>query len=141
MGAIAHYLCIGCPLGCQLEVEAEGKEILAIRGFACRRGREFAVREHTDPRRMVTTTVQVRGGDLPRVPVKTKEPIPKYEATRLCEELHKISLHAPVRHGEVVLADALGFGVDVVATRDVALGEGVVRIAEYAGARSSSPKV
>ena len=43
---ITHYLCIGCPLGCRLEVE-EGLEgaIVEVRGFSCKRGERFARQE------------------------------------------------------------------------------------------------
>lgn len=114
-----HYLCIGCPLGCRLEVEAEAEEIVEVRGFACRRGEEFAIQEHTDPRRVVTTTVRVTGGMWPRLPVKTEGVIPKAKVILLCRALHCLTLSAPVKLGEVVLSDALGTGIDVVAARDL----------------------
>jgi len=114
-----HYLCIGCPLGCRLELEAEAEDIVEVRGFACRRGEEFAIQEHTDPRRVVTTTVRVTGGVWSRLPVKTAGAIPKGKLLPLCRALHKLTLAAPVKLGEVVLADALGTGIDVVATRDL----------------------
>jgi CxxC motif-containing protein len=117
-----EYLCIGCPLGCRLEVDAEDHEVVEVRGFSCKRGKEFAVQEHTDPRRFVTTTVRVDGGVWPRLPVKTADAVPKATVADLCRELHRVRLQAPVRLGDVVLADALGTGVDVVATRDIPAG-------------------
>lgn len=122
MSVLKHYLCIGCPLGCQLEVEAEGSEIRAIRGFSCRKGEEFARVEHTDPRRMVTTTVRVRGGAFPRVPVKTEAPVPKDTVDRLCEELHRITVDAPVNPGDVILYSNSWLTTNVVATREVIRG-------------------
>lgn len=115
-----RYTCIGCPLGCRLEVEVRGGEIVAVRGFSCRRGREFAVQEHTDPRRIVTTTVRVRGGVLPRLPVRTRVPFPKDRVRELCAVLHELTVDAPVALGDVVMENALGTGVAVAATRDVA---------------------
>lgn len=117
--AITNYLCIGCPLGCHLEVEHDGDEILEVRGHSCKRGKEFAAQEHTDPRRMLTTTVRIDGGLWPKIPVKTKAPIPKAMVIPVCNALHNIRLNAPCKMGEVVLADALGTGVDIVATRDM----------------------
>jgi CxxC motif-containing protein len=114
-----HYLCIGCPLGCRLEVEEEAGAVVEVRGFACKRGQEFALQEHTDPRRVVTTTVRVTGGVWPRLPVKTAKAIPKAKVLPLCRALHALTLEAPVKLGQVVMADALGTGVDVVATRDL----------------------
>lgn len=120
MSTITHYLCIGCPLGCRLEVEEDDHgHIVEVRGFACRRGKEFAEREHTDPRRMVTTTVAVSGGRWPRLPVRTTDAVPKDRVVELCVALRRVEMQAPVRMGEVVMADALGTGVDVVASRDM----------------------
>ena len=116
------YLCIGCPLGCRLELDesAEG-EIVEVRGFACRRGKEHAVQEHTDPRRMATTTVAVEGGRWPRLPVKTTGQVPKWQVGDVCRSLAGISVKAPVRIGDVVAKDILGTGTDVVATRCMAV--------------------
>jgi len=114
-----HYLCIGCPLGCRLEVEAEAADIVEVRGFACQHGEEFAIQEHTDPRRVVTTTVRIKGGVWPRLPVKTDGVIPKDKVVPLCRALHALSISAPIKLGEPILSDALETGIDVVATRDL----------------------
>jgi CxxC motif-containing protein len=116
---IHHYLCIGCPLGCRLEVEAEDDEIVEVRGFSCKRGVRFAEQEFHDPRRDVSTTVAIDGARWARLPVKTAAPIPKAQVQALCARLHEVRLEAPVRMGDVVLADVLGTGIDVVATRDL----------------------
>ena len=116
---LRHYLCIGCPLGCRLEVEARENEIVEVRGFSCKRGKTFAEQEFHDPRRDVSTTVAVTGARWARAPVKTAAPIPKARVQDLCDALHELRLEAPVRLGDVVLADAVGTGVDVVATRDL----------------------
>lgn len=117
---VTGYLCIGCPLGCRLEVEDdEHGEIVEVRGFSCRAGRDFATAEHIAPARLVTTTVTVRGGRWARLPVRTVEPIPKHLVMELCARLRGVAVDAPVELGEVVLADALGTGIDVVASRDM----------------------
>jgi CxxC motif-containing protein len=118
----SHYLCIGCPLGCRLEVDATNGEVVEVRGHSCKRGVAFAEQEHIDPRRFVTTTVRVDGGVWPRLPVKTVAAIPKATMVDLCRVLHELVLEAPVAMGDVVLANALGTGVDVVATRDMPRG-------------------
>lgn len=117
--AVTHgYLCIGCPLGCRLEVDegADG-DIVEVRGFSCRKGREYAVQEHTDPRRLVTTTVGVEGARWPRLPVRTVDAVPKGLVRDVCRALAGVRVEAPVALGDVVLADVCGTGVDVVATR------------------------
>jgi CxxC motif-containing protein len=119
-GRISHYLCIGCPLGCRLEVEEDaGDTIVEVRGWSCRKGERYGRQEHTDPRRMVTTTVGIEGATLARLPVKTNRPVPKDQVREICRLLRTLKVAAPVRMGDVVLADIAGSGADVVATRDL----------------------
>jgi CxxC motif-containing protein len=100
-------------------VEEDATGGVEVRGNSCKRGLEFARQEHSDPRRMVTTTVRVEGGRWARLPVRTREAVPKAEVLALCRALHALTLTAPVAMGTVVLTDALGTGVDVVASRDM----------------------
>jgi CxxC motif-containing protein len=117
---ISHYLCIGCPLGCRLEVEEDERDtIVEVRGWSCKKGERYGRQEHTDPRRMVTTTVGIDGASLARLPVKTSQPVPKGQVTEVCRLLRTLKITAPVRMGDVVLADIAGSGADVVATRDL----------------------
>ena len=76
-------------------------------------------KELTDPRRIVTSLVRVRGGELPVVSVKTAADIPKDKIEDCIRELKKIELQAPVHMGEVVAQNVCGSGVNVVATRTV----------------------
>lgn len=116
---ITKIICITCPVGCTLEVTHEGKTLLKVDGQQCKKGMEYAEREFTDPRRMVTSTVKVRGGMFPLVPVYTEAPIPKPLIFDLLAELRKVELQAPVKVGQVVLKNALGTGVDVLASRNL----------------------
>ena len=97
-----ELICIGCPMGCPLTVELEGGEILSITGHTCRRGEVYARKEVTNPTRIVTSTVDVEGGKVARVSVKTKEDIPKEKIFQCVKALKGV-------------ADT---GVDIVATRD-----------------------
>jgi CxxC motif-containing protein len=119
-GTITHYLCIECPLGCRLEVEEDADgSIVEVRGFSCRKGKKFAEREHTDPRRMVTATVAIGGGMWPRLPVRTTTAVPKDRIWDVVKVLRSISVQSPVLVGDVIVADIAGTGVDVVASRDM----------------------
>ena len=51
--------CIGCPLGCLINVEIRDGKIISVTGNTCKRGWEYAVKEMTDPTRIVTTTVRI----------------------------------------------------------------------------------
>ena len=72
-----ELICIGCPLGCNLTVEMDGVQVISVSGNTCKRGDDYARKELTDPRRIVTSTVPVMGGNLPVVSVKTASDIPK----------------------------------------------------------------
>ena len=91
-----NLTCIGCPMGCALLVEMNGKEIISVTGNTCKKGAEYAVKEVTNPTRIVTTTVRVKNGSMPVVSVKTAQDIPN-----------------------VILENAAGTGVDIVATGNV----------------------
>ena len=113
-----EIICVACPKGCRLEARRSGGEIL-VSNEGCKRGREYAVNEILDPRRMVASTVQVRGGLHPLVPVYTARPFPKGQIKALLDALCEIQIQAPVRLGQVVLPDALGSGIDILASRDM----------------------
>ncbi|MDK2806301.1 MAG: hypothetical protein PWR08_1720 [Thermoanaerobacterium sp.] len=111
--------CIVCPNGCQLVVEVEGKEIVSITGYECKRGLKYAEDEILAPKRTLTTTVKAEGGHLPLVSVRTKEPIPKELIGKAVMELSKITLKPPIKVGDVVVKNILNTGVDVIATRNL----------------------
>ncbi|MBR4026487.1 MAG: DUF1667 domain-containing protein [Lachnospiraceae bacterium] len=111
--------CIGCPLGCILQVEIENGEVLSVSGNTCKRGDVYARKEVTHPTRIVTSTVRVVGGDITMVSVKTANDIPKEKIMDIMACLEEIKVNAPVHIGDVILADVAGTGVDIVATKDV----------------------
>jgi len=114
-----EFICVTCPVGCTIEAVIEGEELIAIKGNACRRGLAFVQEEITNPRRMLTTTVQVSGGTLPLVPVHSSEPLPKSLLRQAAAALRGIRVAAPVDSGQVIVADILGTGVDMLASRPV----------------------
>ena len=113
-----ELICISCPMGCPLTVELEGKEILDIKGYTCKRGEVYARKEVTNPTRIVTSTVDVEGGRVARVSVKTKEDIPKGKIFQCVKALKGMTVKAPVHIGDVIISNVADTGVDVVATRD-----------------------
>jgi CxxC motif-containing protein len=113
------FICITCPRGCALDVTMEGKAVVKMEGNSCKRGVDYVTGELKDPRRMVTTTVRVRGGVHPLAPVYTESPIPKPRIFDLLAEIRKIELKAPVKFGDVVIENALGTGVNILASRNI----------------------
>lgn len=112
------FTCINCPLGCTVSVEP-GSGGPAVSGNECARGEKYALQEHTDPRRVLTGTVQVKGAFIPRLPVKTSAPIPKGLLMAAARELDRIVVQAPVACGTVLVRDIAGSGADLVAARDL----------------------
>lgn len=113
------FICITCPRGCALDVTMEGEAVVKMEGNSCKRGIDYVTGELNDPRRMVTTTVRVRGGVHPLAPVYTESPIPKPRIFDLLAEIRKIELRAPVKFGDVVIENALGTGVNILASRNI----------------------
>ena len=112
-----ELICIGCPMGCALTVIMEGKEIRSVEGYTCERGRAYAEKEVTSPTRIVTSTVRVEGyGMNGVVSVKTQTDIPKEKVFDCVKALKEVTVQAPVFIGEVILENAAGTGVAVVAT-------------------------
>ena len=114
-----NLICINCPLGCPLTVSLENGEIKTVTGNTCPRGEAYARKELTDPTRIVTSTVKVKGGRLAMASVKTANDIPKGKIFDCVKAIQDIELTAPVVIGQVVLADVCGTGVDIVATKNV----------------------
>lgn len=69
--------CIGCPLGCTVEVTTENGQILSVTGNTCKRGEDYARKEVTNPTRIVTTTVRVSGGRLAGSPLQNQKRHPQ----------------------------------------------------------------
>lgn len=116
---IKNLTCITCPLGCALTVRMEGEKILDISGNSCKRGADYAKRELLNPSRTVTTTASITGGTVRRLPVKTAHEIPKDKIMECMKCIKEISVSAPVHIGDVLIADAAGTGVAVVAAKNV----------------------
>lgn len=110
-----ELICITCPRGCHLRIDEEGG--LTVTGNGCARGEAYALKELTDPTRILTSTVRIRGAAIPRLPVKSRGELPKALVAAAAARLDEVQVEAPVALGQVVLADILGTGVDIVATR------------------------
>lgn len=110
-----ELICIVCPKGCHLKVD----ENLNVTGNACMRGVKYGVDEITNPTRTVTSTVVILNGEISRLPVVTSKPIPKGKILEVMEEINKVKVEAPVYVKDVIIANVLDLGVDVVATREI----------------------
>ena len=114
-----QLICIGCPLGCPMTVELEGKDVISVSGNTCKNGEKYARKELTAPTRIVTSTVRVVDGALNMVSVKTASPIPKDKIFDCMEALRQIYVPAPVTIGQEIIPDVAGTGVSIIATKNV----------------------
>lgn len=118
---IEHMTCIGCPVGCMLTVtlnEETGE--MEVTGNLCPIGDRYGKQELLDPKRMVTSTVEVEGGYEVIVSVKTSESIPKGLVKECVRSLSSLKVKAPVNIGDVVVENILDTGVNIIATANVA---------------------
>lgn len=107
--------CIVCPVGCTLEVELEGKEVVSVSGNTCPRGVLYAEAECTAPVRTVTSTVRCSDGSI--LPVKTDRPIPKEKMAECMKIINNTIAPLPICIGDVIIEDV--FGSNVVATKNL----------------------
>ena len=116
-----NLTCINCPMGCQITVTMEDGKVLSVEGNTCPRGDTYARKEVTNPTRIVTSSVYVKGAGngAKTVSVKTAADIPKGKIFDILEELKGLTVEAPVRIGDIVLPNACGTGVNVIATRNI----------------------
>ena len=112
-----ELVCIVCPRGCRLLVDEENG--CAVTGNSCPRGAEYGKNEVSNPTRVLTSTVRIEGARYRRCPVKTRTAVPKGKLIEIMGLLNGVEVTAPVKTGQVVLPDAAGTGVDVVATKDM----------------------
>jgi CxxC motif-containing protein len=112
-------ICISCPVGCELTVLLDGDKIIDVEDNACRLGVDYAEQEIFDPQRMVASTVKVKNGFHPLVPVYTEHPIPKPLIMDILDEIRKVEVEAPIELKQVVIENVLDTGVNIVASREM----------------------
>ncbi|MFV0497855.1 MAG: DUF1667 domain-containing protein [Candidatus Fimivivens sp.] len=118
---LQNLICIGCPLGCPLQVTIDGATVIKVEGHTCPRGDIYARKEVVNPTRIVTSTVCVKGSqnNICTVPVKTSADIPKSKIFDCMKDIKDLTVCAPVHIGDTIKTNVAQTGVDIVATRDV----------------------
>jgi CxxC motif-containing protein len=117
-------------MGCHLHIERISDTEITVTGNRCPRGEVYAKEEILSPRRVVTATC---AADIPpdaaalnysenlyrprRVPVRTTAAFPKERIPELLTQIYALKVKLPVKTGQVVLSNALGTGIDIIATR------------------------
>ena len=113
------FTCIVCPNGCEIETEYEGTQVFSVTGNLCPKGKTYVTQELVDPRRTIATSVRVLNGTMPLTSVRLTNAVPKDRIFDVMDEINRQTLTAPVRIGDVVIANVLGLGSDVIVTKNI----------------------
>jgi CxxC motif-containing protein len=111
--------CVLCPVGCELEVAKDAAGEIQVQGNQCDKGVPFAVEEVLHPQRNLATSVPVLGSAARMVSVRLSRPVPREKLFAILAEIAKLRPEAPIGRGQVLIADVLGTGADVIATRTI----------------------
>lgn len=114
-----ELICVNCPMSCRLTVQIEDGRVVSVTGNSCPRGKAYAETECIRPERILTTTVRIHGGIHRVLPVISASELPLDRIMDAMAVLRDVQVSAPVRVGDVVCADILGLGVDIVAARSM----------------------
>ena len=114
-----EIICTVCPMGCHILVSGEGRSVDRVEGFGCKRGESYARSEFTHPVRILTSTVALCGAAEPLLPVRSSVPVPKESIPACIKALRELHVTAPVKRHEMIAADILGTGADIIASDSV----------------------
>jgi len=117
-----EYVCTVCPMSCRVTVIEHSDQSLSTSGNTCKRGEKYAIAEHTNPQRMITTTVKVTDGLIPRLSVISTNPVPKKTLKACLEVLYKTNVKAPIVGGDLIVKNICNTGVDIIASRTIKKG-------------------
>ena len=73
---VRKFTCVSCPVGCDLVVTMQGDEVIEVTDHTCPRGVEYGTNEATNPKRVLTMLVDVKGSVMP-ASCRSTEAIPK----------------------------------------------------------------
>ncbi len=118
-GDVKEIICIICPNSCKLHVFKDEKGEVQVEGYGCTRGIQYGKDEYTAPKRTLITTVKIEDGDLPVLPIRSKEGIPKEKLFEAMKVANHVTIKAPIKMGDVVIPNLLGLGIEVIASRSM----------------------
>jgi len=79
----------------------------------------LAMKEAENPTHSVTTTVRTVFPRIPVLPVRTNRSVPKEKVMEIIRELSKVVITEKIGIGEIVAANILGTGSDIIVASDV----------------------
>jgi CxxC motif-containing protein len=122
-GVIDTIRCIVCPTGCEIDVIKEPDGEISFEGYSCPRGLEYAKQEFFAPKRVLTTTIRVKNGFLPLVPVRVDNAILKEKLEDALQEIAVTEVEAPIKMGDILIENIAGEDVNIIASRNLPKAE------------------
>ena len=113
-----EIICTICPTGCIIKVVGDKEKVTSITGYTCKRGLAYGESEFLAPVRTLTSTVKVENGSSILVAVRSNKPLPKDMVMDCMKEIHKVTVKAPIKRGDVIIPNILNTGVDIIASGD-----------------------
>lgn len=104
-------VCIMCPVGCELDIQKQGKEI-KVSGNACIRGEAYGKAEIVNPVRVVTSVVKA---EKEMIFVKTSTAVPKQKIAEVLKNIEKIAIKS-AKMGEILKKNIANTGADLIVT-------------------------
>lgn len=115
-----EIICTICPKSCRIKVSVSAKNgQVSVKGHMCKRGADYAREEALDPKRTITSTVIIQDAMYPVVSVRTDKPVPRTLIFDCMDLIKKVTVHAPVKTGDIVIKNILDTGADVIITKDM----------------------
>ena len=113
-----EFICIVCPSSCRLTISDDGGEI-TVAGNTCKRGLDHGMSEFTNPMRMLTSTVAIDGGTLPRLPVISTGELSKEHLSEALKIIYSERVKAPVKCGDILMENICGTEINIIASRSM----------------------
>ncbi|GMO45170.1 MAG: hypothetical protein Ta2B_26180 [Termitinemataceae bacterium] len=117
---IIELICVCCPKGCHLKVDA--KNGFTVKGHTCDKGLEYGKQEVSNPTRIITSTVKVKNcpaATYKRIAVKTNGGIPKEKIFDAMALLDDVEVNTPIETGAAIVTNVCGTGIDFVCSQTV----------------------
>jgi len=107
-----QLICVNCPNSCELKIDEDGN----ISGNKCEKGKEFALNETHNPTRSIASTVRTIYKEMPYLPVRTSNEIPKDKIFLVMEEINKVVVNKHIKVNDIIIKNVLGLDCDIIAT-------------------------
>ena len=114
-------VCIVCPVGCNLTIEKDDNktEGYKVTGNRCVRGEKYAISEMTNPTRVITSTVKIKGLKNTMLPVKTNIAVPKEKMFHIMNKIKSIEIKLPIKRKDIIVKNICDTEANLIATKSI----------------------